>query len=397
MKPETMSPAVRTDPLPFCRPSLDEREAEAVLEVLHSGWLTSGPQVKWLEQEFAEYVGAAEALAVTSCTAAQHLVMHALDLKPGDEVIVPSLTWPSTVNTIVLAGGRPVFADVDPVTANLDPASVEERVTERTRAIVPVHFAGRAADLPALQALAEAARVPLIHDAAHAAGTELLGERIGSGVGPTVFSFHPIKNMTTGEGGMITTDDGELAARLRRLRFHGIERDAWSRYRGKGAAQYAVIEPGFKYNLPDILAAIGRVQLAKLDALIAKRTRLAHHYDRALAALDDVLVRPPIETAVGERHAWHLYTVQLRLERIGLDRDAVMSGLQELGISTGLHFNAVHLHPYYIERFGMAPGDLPITESIAERIVSLPLFPEMSESDVEDVVTALKQVTHGDH
>ncbi len=396
MKTETVTQAVRKEPLPFCRPTLDEREEQAVLEVLRSGWLTSGPQVKALEQEFAEYVGASEAIALTSCTAGQHLVLAALDLQPGDEVIVPSMTWPSTVNTIVLSGGRPVFADIRAETVDLDPESVAARVSPRTRAIIGVHFAGRAFDVPALEAIAGQAQVPLIHDAAHAAGTEWGGGRIGGGPGgPSVFSFHPIKNMTSGEGGMITTNDADLAARLRRLRFHGIERDAWSRYGSKGAAQYAVVEPGFKYNLPDVLAAIGRVQLSKLDGFIAARQRLAELYDEALADVEAV-VRPPLAVAAGERHAWHLYTIQLRPERMPCDRDELMSRLQARGISTGLHFNAVHLHPYYRERYGCREGDLPNTEAVGERIVSLPLFPSLSEADVESVVTALKEVLRGD-
>ena len=381
---------IRNTFLPFSRPDIGQEEISAVVDVLSSGWITSGPKVQAFEKAFAEYVGSPYALSLSSCTAGLHLAMEMLDLKPDDEVITTSLTWPATVNMIHLCGGRPVFVDVERDTLNLDVSCVEEAITKRTRAIVPVHFAGQSCDLDGLRNICKSRDITLIEDAAHAVGSEYKGKRIGSSDNIAVFSFHPIKNMTTGEGGMITTHDEDIYKRLRLLRFHGVDKDAWKRYGNAENDGYELYLPGWKYNMTDIQAAIGLVQLTRLDKMTERRKKLASLYDDLLREVHEIML--PCKVPYAVRHAWHLYTVIVDKGKAGITRDEFMQEMKKLNIGTGLHFRAVHQLKFYREHYSVPDGSLPETEWISERIVSLPLYPGMKETDVQDVVLAIKDV-----
>jgi UDP-4-amino-4-deoxy-L-arabinose-oxoglutarate aminotransferase len=375
--------------LPFSRPSLGDDEISAVADVLRSGWITTGPRARALEERCSELVGARATVAVTSATAGMHLVLQALGIGPGDEVVTPSMTWVSTVNLIVLAGATPVFADVDRDTLMVTRESVEPLVGERTKAIVPVHYAGAALDLDPLRALAAERGIALIEDAAHAIGTAYRGVSVGRS-GTAIFSLHPIKNVTSGEGGLVCTDDAELAERLRRLRFHGLGADAYGRETQGRSPQSEVLEPGFKYNLPDVNAAIGLVQLGRLEGFIARRAALAAQYRETLDG--DGLLLPLAPPSWPSRHAWHLFVVRLDEERAGLSREDFMGALKERGIGSGIHFRAVHEHRYYRGRPELVRAPLPATEWNSRRLLSLPLFPDMTPSDVERVLDAAQEI-----
>jgi dTDP-4-amino-4,6-dideoxygalactose transaminase len=375
--------------IPFSRPSIGEEEIAEVVACLRSGWLTTGPRTAQFEREFGAAVQAPHALAVTSATAGLHLTMLALGPRPGDEVITTPLTWPATVNTIVLSGATPMLVDVEPDTLNLDVRLLEAALSPRTRAIVPVHFAGQPCDMDALTAIAGRFGVRIVEDAAHALGAEHRGRPIGSVGDAAVFSFHPIKNITTGEGGMITSRDGALAHRMRLLRFHGVERDAWKAYGQARLPLYDVIEPGLKYNLTDIQSAIGLHQLRKLAALNAERARLARRYDDGCARIP--ALRPLGCAAYPHRHAHHLYVVRLALEELRVDRNAFMAAVQDAGVGLGLHFTAVHELTYYRARLGDLCAALPAATDASRRIFSLPLFPGLSDAEQDRVLDVLEQ------
>jgi len=380
---------MRSEFLPFSKPSISESEIEAVAQVLRSGWITTGPNAAKFEQRFSEYVGCKGSVALASATAGMHIALKALGIGPGDEVITPSMTWVSTVNQIVLAGATPVLADIDRDTLMVTPESVEAHISPRTKLIIPVHFAGAAADLPALRALAEAHGIFLLEDAAHAVGTQCDGERIGKR-GTSIFSFHPIKNITTGEGGMFCSDDEQLLNRIRQLKFHGLGVDAFDRKIQGRSPQAQVLEPGYKYNLTDIAAVLGLGQLERVDAFNQKRAQLAAVYRDKLAEIEEIL---PLETSAHTTlHAWNLFIVRLDTDRARLDRDAFMRELSARNIGTGLHFRAVHLQKYYTEQMGMKRGSLPNTEWNSDRMLSIPLFPDMTLDDLQDVVSAMKDV-----
>ncbi|HVT59323.1 MAG TPA: DegT/DnrJ/EryC1/StrS aminotransferase family protein [Thermoanaerobaculia bacterium] len=384
-----MLPRVPT--LPFSRPEIGEEEIAEVVGCLRSGWITTGPLTARFEHEFAAAVGARQALAFSSCTGALHATLLALGIGPGDQVVVPALTWPATASMVVACGAEPVFADIDRATWNLDPAALARQLSPRTKAVVPVHFAGQPCDLDALaEVLAAAGRqdVIVVEDAAHAAGASYKGRPIGaaaSGAVAVCFSFHPIKNMTTGEGGMVTTDDDELAARIKLWRFHGVQRDAWKAYSAqeKAPASYDVVLPGFKYNLTDIQSAIGIHQLRKLERFNRRRGEIAALYRRELAGLAGLVL--PAAAAYDHVHPWHLFAV------LPPRRAPFMERLREFGIGTGIHFEAVHLHEFYRSRFGYQLGALPVAEEVCSRIVSLPLFPAMTDEDAHDVVQAVRE------
>ena len=373
--------------LPFSRPSISQAAIDEVVACLKSGWITTGPRVKQFEEDLKAYVGAPYVLALTSATAGLHLVLVALDLKPGDEVITTPMTFAATLNTIVLAGGKPVLVDVEPGTYNMDVAKIEKAVTKRTRAIMPVHFAGLPVDLDPLYAIAKKHNLRVIEDAAHAIGTEYKGKRIGSFGDIQVFSFHPNKNMTTGEGGCVVTRDEKLASDVALLRFHGMDREAWNRFGKKGNQHYEIITPGYKYNMMDIQAALGLHQLKQLDGFIRRRTELTLRYHRLLKDWPQwTLTTAP---AYSHLHACHLYTPLINPEVAKMDRDAFMQAMKERNIGTGLHYHAVHLYPYYREHFGFKRGDFPNAETISDRIVSLPLFPAMTDADQDRVLAAM--------
>jgi UDP-4-amino-4-deoxy-L-arabinose-oxoglutarate aminotransferase len=375
--------------LPFSRPSISEDDIAAVAEVLRSGWITTGLKNTEFEQRLCAYVGCAGAVALSSATAGMHLLLRALSIGPGDEVVTPSMTWVSTVNLIVLAGATPVFADIDRDTLMVTAGTIEACMTERTRLICPVHFAGAPVDMTALRQIAAAKAVPIVEDAAHALGTEYAGERIGRR-GTSIFSFHPIKNITTGEGGMFCSDDEDLLDRIRCLKFHGLGVDAYDRQTQGRSPQAEVLEPGYKYNLTDIAAALGLGQLARVESFNDKRTKLALRYGEQLSDIEEIL--PLAVPPYAMKHAWHLYVVRLDVEKAGFDRDEFMQRLKEKNIGTGLHFRAVHLQKYYKESMGTRRGMLPHTEWNSDRICSLPLFPDMTVDDVDDVVRAVKEV-----
>ena len=380
---------MRSTFLPFSKPAISEFEIKAVAEVLRSGWITTGPKAAEFEKAFQEYCNAEGAVALCSATAGMHLLLAALGIGPGDEVITPSLTWVSTVNLIVLAGATPVFADIDRDTLMVSTGTIESLITDRTRLIIPVHFAGAAVDMEPVRQLASGKDVHLAEDAAHAAGTEYHGEKIGRH-GSAIFSFHPIKNMTCGEGGMFCSDDPDLVERVRRLKFHGLGVDAYDRTIQGRVPQAEVQEPGFKYNLTDMAAVLGLGQLERLDAFIERRSRLAARYHELLGDVEEIL--PLAVPSYPMRHARHLFVVRLDIERAGMDRDTFMAELKKRNIGTGIHFKAVHTQNYYRETLQLPEGALPATEWNSERICSLPLFPDMAIEDVDSVVAAIKEV-----
>lgn len=366
------------------RPTIEGDDLSGVADVLKSGWLTAGPKTALFEEALAKSAGAPHGIAVTSGTAGLQLLFHAMDLQEGDEVITPSMTFASTVNMIALAGAKPVFVDCDYGTLNLKVEEVEAKITSRTRAIIPVHFAGAPCDLDPLNALAKRKGIPVIEDAAHAVGTRYQDRPVGADGNTAIFSFHPIKNITTGEGGMITTHDAELAARLRRLKFHGIERDAWKRYGKGGNPLYDIKEPGFKFTFTDLQASLGLSQLAKLDRLNRRRAALAARYLEGLKGVNglDLPASPPYPHA----HAWHLFVVKVT----GLPRDAFMEKLTEWNIGFGVHFPPCHTLTYVRDRFGAV--SLMDTERAGDRLISLPLYPSMSDTDAGYVVAAISTI-----
>ena len=387
----------RTEYLPYALPSIGEEEIAEVADSLRSGWITAGPKVKRFEEDFAEYVGTRHAIAVSSCTAALHIALTALGVGPGDEVIVPTLTFCSTANVVVHLGARPVLVDVGE-DFNVMPGAIEAAITSRTKAIVPVHYGGQACDLDAVYAIATHHHVPVVEDAAHAVGAAYHGIRIGADdLEPvafgqpraTAFSFYAIKNMTTGEGGMITTSDEALAGKMRLLALHGMNRDAWKRYTSAGSWYYEIVVPGYKDNMTDIQAALGIHQLRRLDGFVKTRQRYAQMYTAAFAALPEIdtpVIRPR------RLHAYHLYAIRLGLDQLVIDRKQFIEELGKRGIGTSVHFIPVHLHPFYRDCFGTRRGDLPQAEALYDRIISLPLYPAMTEGDVRDVISAVADV-----
>ena len=380
---------MRSEFLPFSRPSISEEDVAAVSDVLRSGWITTGSKCSEFEQRFCEYTGCHGAVALSSGTAGMHLLLRALGVGPGDEVITPSMTWVSTVNLIVLSGAVPVFVDVDRDSLMVSEATIKERLSEKTRLIIPVHFAGAPADMVPIRQLAMKRGIPVVEDAAHALGTEYRGNRIG-GTGTCIFSFHPIKNITTGEGGMFCSDEAELLDRIRRLKFHGLGKDAYERDTQGRSPQAQVLEPGYKYNMTDISAVLGLAQLGRIDAFNSKRTDLALRYRKRLEEIDEIL--PLADPPYPMKHAWHLFIVRLDTDKAGIGRDEFMQALKKRNIGTGLHFLGVHLQKYYKETMGARPGGLPNTEWNSARLCSLPLFPDMGAGDVDDVIDAIKDI-----
>ena len=376
--------------LPFSTPAIDDAEINEVVDSLKSGWITTGPKVKRFEEEFRSYVGSPFAVALSSATAGLHLTLLALKIQEGDEIITTPMTFASTVSMIILAGATPVLADIEPGTLNIDVNEVRKKITPRTKAVIPVHFAGQACDMDPLFSLAREHNLTVIEDAAHAAGTEYKGKRIGSLDSISIFSFHPNKNITTGEGGMVCTRDEDLAEEVSLLKFHGMSREAWKRFSASGTPNYDIMLPGYKYNMMDIQAAIGIHQLPKLDGFIDKRRTIAEFYNREFA--DVVELALPAYAPYEQRHAWHLYTPLVRVEQLTIDRDRFMAELKKHNIGSGLHYKAIHHHAWYRENMPIADTDLPNASYASERILSLPLFPKMTEEDARDVVAAVKDV-----
>ncbi|MGE0084950.1 MAG: aminotransferase class I/II-fold pyridoxal phosphate-dependent enzyme [Desulfococcaceae bacterium] len=380
---------MRDNFLPFSRPSITEEDIAAVGDVLRSGWITTGQKNAEFEEKFCEYTGAAGAVALSSATGGMHLALHALGIGPGDEVITPSMTWISTVNLICLCRAKPVFADIDRDTLMVSADTIRPLITEKTRLIIPVHFAGAAADMESIRKLSGETGIPLIEDAAHAIGTEYRGERIGR-QGTTIFSFHPIKNITTGEGGMFCSDDPDFCKRIRSLKFHGLGVDAYDRGTQGRSPQAQVLEPGFKYNLTDISAVLGVRQLARIGEFNRKRTELALYYREKLKDIEEII--PLSVPDYDMKHAWHLFVVRLDTDRCAMSRTEFMEKLKQKNVGTGIHFLAAHTQKYYRETMNLRPGLLPHTEWNSERICSLPLFLDMTDRDADDVISAIKEI-----
>ncbi|HET7501662.1 MAG TPA: DegT/DnrJ/EryC1/StrS family aminotransferase [Kofleriaceae bacterium] len=371
--------------LPFALPDTDEAEVQAVADVIRSGWLTTGAKVRELEAAFAHRVGARHAVAVNSCTAALHLALEAIGVSAGDRVVTTPYTFATTAEVIRYLGAHPVFVDVLPDTLNLDPAQVAAALgKQQISAIIPVHIAGEPCDMDALREVA--GDIPILEDAAHALPSRHGGRMIGSLSRATCFSFYATKTLSTGEGGMITTDDDALADRCRIMSLHGISRDAWKRYTAEGSWRYEILAPGFKYNLTDIAAALGLVQLGKLDAMWRRRAAIARRYDEAFGS------RPELQLparAEANQHAWHLYMLRLDNARLAGGRDRFVEELRRRNIGASVHFIPLHLHPYYRETYHLAPADFPVATREFEREVSLPIYSRMTDRDVDDVIAAV--------
>lgn len=393
--------------LPFAVPDIGEEEVSAVVRVLRSGWITTGPEVQAFEREFAEAMGVRHAVALNSCTAALHLALEAHGVRPGDEVLTSTLTFTATAEVVEYLGARTRFVDVEPRYLNLDPALVRRLIEQdyvlrdgvrrhrvsggRLRAIVPVHFGGHPCDMTQLQSIAEEFGLAVIDDAAHALPAAIGGRVVGGMGCTTAFSFYATKTLTTAEGGMLTTDDGEIAARVRLMALHGISRDAWKRYAADGSWYYEVVEAGYKYNLTDIAAALGRVQLRRQGELRVRRAAIAERYSAAFAASG--AAEPPA-VASGAEHAWHLYPIRLPLDRLTIDRARFIQELRDRLIGTSVHFIPLHRQPFYQQRYGYQSAEFPVAEQIYPRLVSLPIYSKMSDADVERVIAAVEEVGH---
>jgi dTDP-4-amino-4,6-dideoxygalactose transaminase len=374
--------------IPFHRYSYNHLEEEAIIKTLRSGWITRGPQVEAFEKAICDYTQSKYALGLNSCTAGLHLALLSLDLQPGDEVITTPLTFVATVNMIVRCGATPVLADIDPETLNISVSAIEHCISPKTRAIIPVHLAGQPCDLTSILDLAKSKNITVIEDAAHAIGAEYAGKRIGAISDMTVFSFYANKNITTGEGGMLTTDREDLIERLRPLALHGLSKDAWKRFSEGGYQHYLVEEPGFKYNMTDIQASLGLVQLAKCDDLIEKRSNCVSYYKKHL---NSPYVKLPTEIA-GIRHPYHLFMILLETEKLTITRDQLLGLLHQKGIGTAVHYIPIHFHPFYQKLFPQAMQDLPIATEVAYKTLSLPLFPTLLEEEQDYIISTLQNL-----
>jgi dTDP-4-amino-4,6-dideoxygalactose transaminase len=381
--------SIRDTYLPFAKPDTDQEEIDLVSEVIASGWLTTGPKTREFEAAFAEYVGAKHAIAVNSATAAMHIALEAAGIQAGDEVITTTFTFAATAEVVRYFNAKPVLVDIDPVTLNIDADQVSQAVTPRTKAIIPVHVGGHAANLTAIQQIANRHNLVVIEDAAHALPTRYKGQLVGSISDFTAFSFYATKTLATGEGGMLTTDNDEWADRCRVMSLHGISKNAWNRYTSEGSWYYEIIAPGFKYNMTDVAAALGLVQLSKLERMNRRRMEIAHQYDAAFSvhpALEPPTVSPD------STHPYHLYVLRLNLDELTIDRNTFIEHLRAANIGVSVHWIPLHIHPYYRETYGYEPEDFPVAYAQFQRIISLPIYSAMSDQDVDDVISAVTQI-----
>ena len=375
--------------LVFGSPKIEEEEIQEVVECLRSGWISTGPRVGKFQEMFRQYIGTRHARALNSCTAGLHLAMLAAGMGPGDEVITTPLTFAATANAVIHTGATPVFADIELPSMNIDPTEIEKKITPRTKAIIPVHLCGRPCNMQRILELARAYNLIVIEDAAHATEAIYHGKKIGTLSDMAVFSFYVTKNLVTGEGGMITTDNDRYAEKIEIYGLHGMSRGAWKRYSDEGFKHYQIVFPGFKYNMMDLQAALGIHQLKRIETYLKRREEIWERYDKAFSNLP-VMLPPPPEPDT--RHARHLYTPLLRLEDLHVDRDTIQQELHRLNIGTGIHFISLHLHPYYRDTYGYRPDDFPNAQYVSERTISLPLSAKLSDEDVADVIEAFTSV-----
>ena len=375
--------------IPFHRPMIGEDEIQSVVETLKSGWLTTGAKVKTFEADFARYLGCSHAVAVNSGTAALHLALDAVGIQEGDEVIIPTMTFAATAEVVFYLKAKPILVDCQPDTLNIDPDAIEEKITSKTKAIIPVDIAGQPCELSRILEIAKRHNFSVIEDAAHALPAAYRGKNVGCISDITCFSFYATKTITTGEGGMATTENPEWANHMRVMSLHGISLDAWDRYTDKGSWYYEIIRPGYKYNLTDIAAALGIEQLKRCDQFYEARHRIAERYREAFSELPEI----EIPTCVPDiQHAWHLYVIQLNLERLKINRQDFIKALKSENIGTSVHFIPLHLHPFYRDTFGYKPEDFPNASTAFERIISLPIYPKMTEGNVRDVIVAVRKL-----
>ncbi|MCK4352708.1 DegT/DnrJ/EryC1/StrS family aminotransferase [candidate division WOR-3 bacterium] len=390
--------------IPFTIPDIEEEEIKEVIDTLKSGWITTGPKTKKFEEQFAKYIGCKHAIAVNSCTGAMHLALLAYGIGKGDEVITTPYTFISTAETIIHTGATPVFVDIDPKTLNINPEKIEFRIRNfpkgsrphrdgaelRIKAIMPVHIAGQPCDMDEILDIAKRYNLIVIEDAAHALSAEYKGKKIGTIGDVTCFSFYATKNLTTGEGGMITTDDTDLAEKMRILSLHGMSRDAWKRYTKEGSWYYEILDEGYKYNMSDIQSAIGITQLQKLEKMQERRKEIVEVYNEELKEIDEIITPQQKE---GTKHAWHLYIIQIKPKLLKINRNEFIKELSKEGIGTSVHFIPLHLMPYYKKKYGFKPGDFLNAEYVYERAISLPLYSKLSKSDAQYVAKIIKKIT----
>jgi perosamine synthetase len=375
--------------IPFHKPSIGDAEVQSVVETLRSGWLTTGPKVKTFEEDFRRYVGSSYAVAANSGTAALHLALDAVGIKEGDEVIVPALTFAATAEVVFYFKAKPILVDCRTDTLNIDPKDIERKLTRKTKAIIPVDIAGQPCDYDDILDIARTHNLKVIEDAAHALPAAYRKVPVGRMSDITCFSFYATKTITTGEGGMATTENPEWAKRMRMMSLHGISLDAWDRYTEQGSWYYEIIHPGYKYNLTDIAAALGIEQLKRCDQLYEARRRIAERYRESFADLPEI--ENP-ECAADVQHAWHLYVIQLNTDRLRINRQEFIKALKAHNIGASVHFIPLHLHPFYRDTFGYQPADFPSAAAVFDRIVSLPIYPHMSEENVRDVIVAVRNL-----
>ena len=385
-----MTTSTATKSVPFHVPSIGKEAIRAVTETLESGWITTGPKTRSFEEAFARFIGVRHALAVSSCTAALHLSLDAARLSEGDEVLVPTLTFAATGEVVTYFKAKPVLVDVDPIHFNLSAEDAKRKITPKTKVIMPVHFGGHPCRMDSILDLAATSGLTVIEDAAHAIPAKFRGQNIGTLSPMTAFSFYATKTLTTGEGGMVTTNDDALANRVSLMRLHGMSRDAWKRYTAEGTWRYELTEAGYKYNLTDPQAALGLVQLSHCEEMWRRRVEIAQKYDSALMLLE--AYRTP-QTAQDVQNAWHLYVVLVEPSALRIHRDQVIEELRQRGIGTSVHFIPLHLHPYYQKNWGYRRGEFPVAEDYFDRCISLPIYPSMTDEDVNQVIEALQDIS----
>jgi perosamine synthetase len=380
---------MRKDFLPFHKASIGEKEISEAVDSLMSGWITTGPKTKKFEEEFTRRVGAEYGVAVNSCTAAMHLALAAIGIKEGDEVVVPVMTFTATAEVIAYFKATPIFVDCDPDTLLMDVGLLEKKITPKTKAIMPVHYGGHSCDVDAILEIARRHNLKVIWDAAHAFPTFYRGKNIGSFPDIVCFSFYATKTLATGEGGMAVTNNKEYADKMRVLSLHGMNRGAWNRYSKEGSWHYEIVAPGYKYNLTDIASSLGLVQLSRADELLEKRCRVAQCYSGAFGGRKEI---SPLAIMPYGQTAWHLFVVKLNLGKLIIDSARFIDELKKRNIGSSVHFIPLHLHPYWKETYGLKENDFPVASAVYRQIVSLPIFPDMSDKDVDDVITAVKEI-----